>query len=79
MGGFRGGYQGECDVLPPPTGINTCSNCGDGYCDTYNGENKCNCSQDCQKEGDNVFVQLMLNFVRMVHMWVKTQIIIVNI
>ena len=55
MGGFRGGYQGECDVLPPPTGINTCSNCGDGYCDTYNGENKCNCSQDCQKEGDNVF------------------------
>jgi hypothetical protein len=47
VGGWSGGYNGDCSLPPPPTGLSICANCGDGICDTYNGENKCNCSQDC--------------------------------
>lgn len=29
-----------------------CVNCGDNKCDTANGENECNCSQDCTQTGN---------------------------
>ncbi len=50
MGGFGGGYQGDCNAFPPGTGLQICSVCGDGFCDTYNIENKCNCPDDCTGE-----------------------------
>ncbi len=50
MGGWPGGYEGNCTPPPPPTGPSICSNCGNGICETETGENKCNCPQDCTKE-----------------------------
>lgn len=47
VGGWPGGYQGDCSLPSPPTGLSICSNCGNGTCDTFNGENKCNCPEDC--------------------------------
>ena len=47
VGGWPGGYQGDCSIPPPPTGLSICAKCGDDICDTYNGENKCNCPEDC--------------------------------
>ncbi|OYT41654.1 hypothetical protein B6U80_00850 [Candidatus Pacearchaeota archaeon ex4484_26] len=46
MSGWPGGYQGDC-TLPPPTGLQICSDCGNNICEPENGENKCNC-QDCK-------------------------------
>lgn len=47
VGGWPGGYQGDCTLPSPPTGLKICTKCGDGICDIKNGENKCNCSGDC--------------------------------
>lgn len=47
MGGFKGGYQGNCNEFPPPSGLNICSDCGNNICDIEFGENKCNCPNDC--------------------------------
>ncbi len=47
-GGWPGGYEGDCFILPPPTGLSTCINCGNSICDISNGENKCNCPEDCK-------------------------------
>ena len=52
VGGWPGGYSGDCALPPPPTGLSICTNCGDGLCNAYNGENKCNCQKDCT--GENV-------------------------
>lgn len=63
MAGWEGGYQGDCK-LPPPGGLAVCSDCGNGACDLGNGENKCNCPEDCVgsiessscvKEGEKIF------------------------
>lgn len=48
VGGWPGGYEGDCSILPPPTGLSICANCGNGICETNNGENKCNCPEDCE-------------------------------
>jgi hypothetical protein len=48
VGGWSGGYNGDCKLPPPPTGLNTCTACGDNKCDIKNGENKCNCEEDCK-------------------------------
>lgn len=48
VGGWPGGYSGDCASFPPPTGLNKCAKCGDNICDTPNGENKCNCPEDCK-------------------------------
>lgn len=48
IGGWPGGYQGDCSIPPPPTGLSICSDCGDGFCNTKTGENKCNCPEDCK-------------------------------
>ena len=48
VGGWPGGYQGDCSISPPPAGLSICSNCGNGICNAHNGENKCNCPEDCQ-------------------------------
>jgi len=48
VGGWPGGYEGDCSLPPPPTGLSVCSNCGNRICNIENGENKCNCPQDCQ-------------------------------
>ena len=47
VGGWPGGYTGDCSLLPPPTGLLICSNWGNKVCEIDNGENKCNCPQDC--------------------------------
>lgn len=47
VGGWPGGYQGDCSIPPPPTGLNICANCGNKICESNNGENKCNCPEDC--------------------------------
>jgi len=44
--GGPGGYTGVCP--PPPGGLSTCSNCGDGVCNSNTEENKCNCAEDCK-------------------------------
>jgi len=45
------GYAQEDCNAPGLTGDNgTCSNCGNGICETQNNENKCNCSEDCKGE-----------------------------
>ncbi|MFA6072396.1 MAG: hypothetical protein WC810_27860 [Janthinobacterium sp.] len=48
IGGWPGGYTGDCTLLPPPTGLQFCSECGNGVCDVNNGENVCNCKEDCK-------------------------------
>jgi len=48
MGGWPGGYNEDCSLLPSPTGLSICSNCGNKICEENNGENKCNCSEDCK-------------------------------
>ena len=48
VGGWPGGYSGDCTLPPPPTGLGICVQCGDGKCDINNGENKCNCKEDCK-------------------------------
>ena len=48
IGGWPGGYEGDCTLPPPPTGLGVCAKCGDGKCDINNGENKCNCKEDCK-------------------------------
>jgi hypothetical protein len=48
VGGWPGGYKGDCTAFAPPTGLSLCSNCGNGACDIDNGENKCNCKEDCK-------------------------------
>jgi len=48
VGGWPGGYNGDCALLPPPGGLSTCAKCGDDICDTANRENKCNCPEDCK-------------------------------
>jgi hypothetical protein len=48
VGGWEAGYQGDCSVPPPPTGLSICSNCGDDICNLKTGENKCNCPSDCE-------------------------------
>lgn len=47
MGGWPGGFEGNCSIPPPPHGLNICSDCGNKVCDVDNGENKCNCAEDC--------------------------------
>ena len=47
VGGWPGGYAGDCSFPPPPTGLVTCSACGDGACSPGTGENHCNCPGDC--------------------------------
>lgn len=47
MSGWEGGFDGDCSKIPPPGGVNMCSNCGDGICNHAHGENKCNCKIDC--------------------------------
>jgi hypothetical protein len=49
VGGWPGGYDGDCSLLPPPTGLSICSNCGNKICEENHGENKCNCPEDCYK------------------------------
>ena len=34
----------------PPGGLQIRAKCGDDKCDMYNGENKCNCPEDCTGE-----------------------------
>ena len=48
VGGWPGGYKGNCSVPPPPTGLSICTKCGDGKCNPKTGENKCNCPVDCK-------------------------------
>lgn len=48
VGGWPGGYDGDCTLPSPPTGLGICAKCGDGRCDINNGENKCNCKEDCK-------------------------------
>lgn len=48
VGGWPGGYSGDCSVTPPPTGLSICSKCGDSFCNFNTGENKCNCAEDCK-------------------------------
>jgi len=48
VGGWPGGYEGDCSIPPPPTGLSICTNCGDGICNVDTGENKCNCPEDCR-------------------------------
>ncbi|MCX6722484.1 MAG: hypothetical protein NT094_00245, partial [Candidatus Staskawiczbacteria bacterium] len=48
VGGWPGGYTGDCSLPSPPTGLSICTKCGDGVCNTKTGENKCNCSTDCK-------------------------------
>jgi len=44
-------FDDECAKIPPPPGSgSTCSNCGNGICDTQNDENKCTCPEDCKDE-----------------------------
>lgn len=51
VGGWPGGYDGDCSLPAPPTGLSICSDCGDGNCNIKTGENKCNCPEDC---GDKI-------------------------
>jgi hypothetical protein len=48
ISGWPGGYSGDCTLPPPPTGLGICVQCGDDKCDINNGENKCNCKEDCR-------------------------------
>lgn len=48
VGGWPGGYQGDCSIPPPPTGLSICTNCGNGICNIDTRENKCNCPKDCK-------------------------------
>ena len=48
VGGWPGGYDGDCTLPPAPTGLGICAKCGDSKCDINNGENKCNCKEDCK-------------------------------
>jgi len=48
LGGWPGGYNDDCDKLPPPGGLSICTKCGNNQCETYNSENKCNCPEDCR-------------------------------
>jgi hypothetical protein len=42
------GVNPECANPPPLTEIGSvCTPCGDGVCETADGENGCNCPQDC--------------------------------
>ncbi len=44
------GYtQEDCSAPGLPGDIGTCSNCGNGVCESQNNENKCNCPEDCNK------------------------------
>ncbi|MEA2064697.1 MAG: hypothetical protein U9O66_00145 [Patescibacteria group bacterium] len=52
IGGWPGGYEGDCSLPAPPTGLKICSNCGDGNCNINTGENRCNCPEDCGKKID---------------------------
>lgn len=47
MEGWSGGYDGDCALTPTSTDTKICSNCGNLVCDINNGENKCNCPEDC--------------------------------
>jgi hypothetical protein len=48
VGGWGGGYDGDCKLPPRPTGLSICAKCGNDTCDVDNGENKCNCEEDCK-------------------------------
>lgn len=54
MGGWPGGYTGDCSGPPPPGGLNICSDCGNGKCEADNGENKCDCPEDCSTDKLNL-------------------------
>ena len=51
-----GGFIGDCSSsYAPPGGLSICSKCGDGICNSYAGEDKCNCPKDCEaKDGKSV-------------------------
>lgn len=51
-----GGFTGDCSSsYAPPGGLSTCSNCGDGICNSSVSEDKCNCPEDCAtKEGTSL-------------------------
>jgi hypothetical protein len=44
----RVGYNGNCKLPAPPTGLQTCLKCGNKICDKDGGEDLCNCPADCQ-------------------------------
>lgn len=41
-------YDGVCVDIPAPGSGSTCSDCGNGICDSQNKEDECNCPEDCQ-------------------------------
>lgn len=51
-----GGFNGDCSSsYLPPKGLNICTKCGDGICNSYAGEDKCNCPEDCvEKDGRSI-------------------------
>ncbi|MCK5123358.1 MAG: hypothetical protein KAQ87_04415 [Candidatus Pacebacteria bacterium] len=61
IGGWHGGYDGDCSLPAPPSGLSICSNCGDGNCNIDTGENKCNCPEDCSDEIDTTDWQTYRN------------------
>ena len=44
-----GDFSGDCSSsYAPPGGLSICSKCGDKICNSYAGEDKCNCPEDCE-------------------------------
>ena len=59
VGGFKGGYEGDCSLPALPTGLSICSPCGNGICDIENSENKCNCPSDCTSGSEKIEINRM--------------------